>query len=689
MNNKIWAILLMVSSLMFAQTKADFNGDGLNDLVIGVPGEGCNDGAVHVLYGGVTYGSCSSCETDQYLDPALPPINNPSPQNYGEFGYSFAHADFDGDGFDDLAIGAPGYPNDEDGRVYILYGSEERLIAKYGPDGNSTQRLTQTDFDYPVDPARFGHSLAAADFDNDGFADLAVGAPIADLYLPDELTPDVIENTGYVRVVYGSENGIDLARHQLLSSSYLTYIEVDIAPYSEAEDGFGTALVSGDFNGDESPDLAISAPGREQYSATKTGEVHVFFSEEGNGFENPKGNYWKLCNNTNVGTLTAPAGVENELFGMALAAADFNGDSIDDLAIGVPGGYIEETEGQIGRVEIALGTENARFNNLRQIWHQALPDIEGDPENWEFFGFSLASGDFNGDESPDLAIGVPKDNGWWGAPEAGGVNVIYSVPGVGLTSFNDQLLNASTDAWLAAAKSGSFFGQTLYAVDRTENLVDDLAIGAIGVEAEPAATESGVVFMAYAEPGAGGGFFKSTSTADGWIWHQGLALSDNPDEYDYFGASLPGSVGQVPTARPGGALITKFWLYRTLNDLGFYPGVFLMQPDCATNQFKAGAGGKEDNDTSTAVAKFSLQANYPNPFNPGTTIRYSVKHVGQVSLKVYNIAGQQVATLVNEKQHDSGEYEVYFDAANLPAGIYFYRFKAQKFSATRKMSLIK
>jgi photosystem II stability/assembly factor-like uncharacterized protein len=85
---------------------------------------------------------------------------------------------------------------------------------------------------------------------------------------------------------------------------------------------------------------------------------------------------------------------------------------------------------------------------------------------------------------------------------------------------------------------------------------------------------------------------------------------------------------------------------------------------------------------------FGLYQNYPNPFNPTTTIKFKVKETGMVSLKVYNILGKEVASLVNE-EIKAGEYETKFDGSALSTGIYFYRFTAQDFSDTKKLVLIK
>ena len=93
------------------------------------------------------------------------------------------------------------------------------------------------------------------------------------------------------------------------------------------------------------------------------------------------------------------------------------------------------------------------------------------------------------------------------------------------------------------------------------------------------------------------------------------------------------------------------------------------------------------------VNKFSLSQNYPNPFNPVTKIKYSIpqnvrRKTGNVSLKIYDVLGREVATLVNEEK-PAGEYEVEFNGTALPSGIYFYQLRAGDFVETKKMVLIK
>lgn len=88
------------------------------------------------------------------------------------------------------------------------------------------------------------------------------------------------------------------------------------------------------------------------------------------------------------------------------------------------------------------------------------------------------------------------------------------------------------------------------------------------------------------------------------------------------------------------------------------------------------------------ISSFYLAQNYPNPFNPVTTINYRLLNENHVSLKVYNILGIEVASLVNEEK-PAGKYEVKFDGNNFASGIYFYRLKAGNFIQVRKMILLK
>ncbi len=97
---------------------------------------------------------------------------------------------------------------------------------------------------------------------------------------------------------------------------------------------------------------------------------------------------------------------------------------------------------------------------------------------------------------------------------------------------------------------------------------------------------------------------------------------------------------------------------------------------------------RNSNNVNQKKFKNSLAQNYPNPFNPSTTIKYSIPKNSLVTLKVYDVLGRKVKTLVNEYKA-AGDYDADFDASHLASGIYFYRITAGKYTAVRKMQLLK
>ncbi len=90
----------------------------------------------------------------------------------------------------------------------------------------------------------------------------------------------------------------------------------------------------------------------------------------------------------------------------------------------------------------------------------------------------------------------------------------------------------------------------------------------------------------------------------------------------------------------------------------------------------------------TGSNSFSLEQNFPNPFNPSTSIKFSIENKQQISLKVYDILGNEIETLVNEEKLP-GEYDIKFNGNNLPSGIYLYSIISENFIKTRKMILLR
>jgi FG-GAP repeat len=255
----------------FALAVGDFDGNGFDDLAIGVPGDSVAQpgqptdawvaGVVNVLYGGPS-GLSAAFDQIWTQDSGLSGVS----ENYDRFGFALAAGDFDGDGFDDLAIGAPGENiefvehNCGPGGVNVVYGSAARLTSA----GN--QVWTQGSLNVEGTPENykcFGRALAAGDFDNDGFEDLAIGVPAPTVFT--STSAFFSAGPGAVNVLYGTNGGLSAAGDQIWMQGV-----AGVQGAGGENNQFGWALAAGDLNGDGADDLAIGAPaGR--------GEVNVLY----------------------------------------------------------------------------------------------------------------------------------------------------------------------------------------------------------------------------------------------------------------------------------------------------------------------------------------------------------------------------------------------------------------------------
>lgn len=149
--------------------------------------------------------------------------------------------------------------------------------------------------------------------------------------------------------------------------------------------------------------------------------------------------------------------------------------------------------------------------------------------------------------------------------------------------------------------------------------------------------------------------------------------------------------GSTPLA-PGETRVVSLHVFSDNSiDSGFVQlqaGTFHNPTERITADFTAITDPTISVDDNSVLNTYSLSQNYPNPFNPSTRINYNVGEPGLVQLKVYNILGVEVATLVNTQQN-SGNYTADFNAARLSSGVYFYSLSVNNFTQTRKMILEK
>jgi len=418
-----------------AVVSGDFDADGTPDIAIGAPGRNLELGPPPAIAdaGGVwiyEWNAVVSTPAFRGFFGQNDAVGG-DPETGDQFGRVLARGDFDDDGFDDLAVGAP-YEDAgatiDTGVVHVFYGSATGLRT----DNSVTFRAgfggvlgTESAGD------RFGWSLAAGDFDDDDFDDLAIGAPFRDVGA--EL------DAGQVHVLYGSASGLTATGDQLFDDG-------DFGSTSLTGEQFGWALAAGQFDQTGLDcfvaceiDLAIGVPYQAVLGVADAGSVVVAYGS-------PSG-----LTNTDSTTLTRLSAQQlpetGDLFGFALAAGHLDRSAagplfaIEDLAVGAIGEMVEGVV-DAGGAYLFFGSSTG-IGGGTTAWQRvvARPGLGiGAPETDAHFGWALAIGDFDDDGWGDLATGAPYDD-HAGQVDAGGVQLLYGA------LFADGFERGTADGW--------------------------------------------------------------------------------------------------------------------------------------------------------------------------------------------------------------------------------------------------
>ncbi|MET8947535.1 FG-GAP and VCBS repeat-containing protein [Streptomyces sp. NPDC004542] len=406
--------------------KADFNGDGTGDVVTSAPTAyvSGHKGAGQIV---ALYGSASGISSAKRATLSQNTAGVPGTAETGDmFGGALAYADFNGDGYDDLAVGSPREKVGTDtdgGALAILWGSASGLTGK--------------GVDVP-DPAagshdRWGKNLAAGDFDGDGRADLAVGNSSHTIY---------VYKGGFSNS--GTPGGRTTVKPPIMNGS------------NDSPDG-PINLTAGDVNGDGRTDLIVDG----------------YETRTGNGWNT---NYW-LPGTTNGLSVSSAKVLKS---GIVTGVGDINGDGFGDIVSGAAwdtrteDGTAVPDSAKGGRVAITYGT--ASGPGTTKSVNQNTGNVPGTSETGDHFGWDLDLGDINGDGYQDLVVSSPMED-IGGVTDTGQVTVLYgSATGVN-TASGTQSFAQSTAGVPGSDEKTDLFGVDVKLDDITHDGKADLVVG--------------------------------------------------------------------------------------------------------------------------------------------------------------------------------------------------------------------
>ncbi|MCL6736073.1 FG-GAP and VCBS repeat-containing protein [Streptomyces neyagawaensis] len=406
---------------------ADFNNDGYGDVAYSAGGAtvGGKAEAGQVV---ALYGSASGISSTKRTTISQNTSGVPGQAETGDwFSWSSAYGDYNGDGYDDLAVSAPMEDVDGDtdgGTVLIVWGSASGLSG-----ATTIKDLAPSSHD------QWGRSLASGDFDGDGTEDLAIGSTSNEVFV----IGDGITKSGS----FGDQYAIKL----------------DIVSGKGAG---AIMLTAGDANGDKRTDLVVD------------------------GFETDSS--WQYNTNWYVpGSsqgLGAEGGVRELKRGIITGIGDINGDGYGDIVTGqdwdpskdgsepsVPGSSTG------GKIHILFGSADGPATTVAVT--QDSGNVPGSSERGDYFGSELSLGDINGDGKTDLVVSSPGEN-LGGVVNAGAVTVLYGSPSGVNTSSGYQYFAQSTAGVPGTDETDDLLGGEVKLTDVTGDGKADLTVGSYG-----------------------------------------------------------------------------------------------------------------------------------------------------------------------------------------------------------------
>ncbi|WP_231928433.1 hypothetical protein [Micromonospora echinaurantiaca] len=439
----------------FGGTRSDFDGDGVDDVAATSDPLNYNLPENPTSIVSVRYSSAP--QVDYFIGTLA------SDGGCGCFGLALVAGDFNGDRYDDLAIGDLDEVDPRNkthaGGVWIIPGSKAGLVAESAIHFNqSSPGLPDTAENYD----RFGAALAAGDINGDARDDLAIGAYGESVGSK--------ADAGAVTVLFGGATG--------LTTTGAQHLHQDLAAVpgaAESNDQFGFSLAIGKVDSDRYQDLVIGAP-RENDGASWDGTGMVTLMWGGPGGVSTTGA--TSVTGAAVGPATGDVNTIPWYLGEVLAIGDVNGDGLGEVVAGAPGAQTPHING--GLVAVFTGRTGGLSASAVRIFTQRTAGVPGDPGDDDRFGGALAIGDVTRDGKADLLIGVPGED--IGSQSEAGMVVLLKGSAAGLTGTGAQGFDQNHAVVPDTAERGDKFGASVAVLnlDGTGGL--DALVGSVGEE---------------------------------------------------------------------------------------------------------------------------------------------------------------------------------------------------------------